>query len=115
MCEHEELTFVKELGPHGRYIDKCMVELIRDINKTGLQTMACCCGHGKYRKTIIVTHPEWTKGRAVELTLWMEIPRKRNYYKMDDEGYYYIPEVEEMYNQAKKISEQKRGMDPRMT
>jgi hypothetical protein len=40
---------------HGNYaimnleveIDKCMVPLIKALQKFGIKTRACCCGHGK--------------------------------------------------------------------
>jgi len=70
-------------------IDPCMVELITRLNE-GLQTLACCCGHGKYQRTIIFRNYE---GRIIELITGIEIPRKKKFYKRDSEGFYYIPEV----------------------
>jgi len=31
-------------------VDQCMVKLIKDLNKNGIKTYSCCCGH--YRKNI---------------------------------------------------------------
>lgn len=91
-------------------IDKCMREEIEEFNKSlkilkiyfekedELQIMACCCGHGKYAKTIVLK-TRGNKGEnycAVsyfEHFSGIEIPRSRNFYKKDKDGYYYIPEV----------------------
>ena len=42
---------------HGTYaimnleveIDKCMVPLIKTLQKFGIKTTSCCCGHGEIR------------------------------------------------------------------
>ena len=78
-------------GIHNR-IDKCMVNLISLIKakKGRVKTLACCCGHGKYPMTIVVT----INGRLIwELMSGKRIPRKRNFYKKDKQEYYFIPEV----------------------
>ena len=28
-------------------IDSCIYDLVKQLNKGGLKTIACCCGHGK--------------------------------------------------------------------
>ena len=71
-------------------IDKCMIDLIDRLSRWyNIKTKACCCGHGKYPMTIIVKydllHYELFSGEF--------IPRRRNFYKRDTQGYYYIPEV----------------------
>jgi hypothetical protein len=91
MCEHGELIWMPELGPYGRYIDKCMKEVVLMLNETGIKTLGCCCGHGKYPKTIIIKghhipNWEWFSGKLIN--------RQRNFYKMDSDGLYYLPEVE---------------------
>lgn len=79
-------------GIHNR-IDKCMVNLIEFINEhTNLfETVACCCGHGKYNMTILMK--DLDTGNIFDLVSKIDIPRKRNFYKKDKEGYYFIPEV----------------------
>lgn len=72
-------------------IDKCMQPLISYLKKEIHEEIkACCCGHGKYEKTIVVKNGEET---FWELFSGKIIPRKRRFYKRDNEGYYYIPEL----------------------
>ena len=67
-----------------------MVNLIAFLNRQGIKTLACCCGHSKYPMTIVI---------ATKIDLRQEIcnevfiPRKKKFYKKDMEGYYNIPEV----------------------
>lgn len=75
-------------------IDPCLESLIIAINRFhGVQTLASCCGHGVYPVTIIVKGYkdniiiEFFSGTKLEY-------RKRNrFYKKDQNGYYFIPEV----------------------
>lgn len=69
-------------------IDPCMKETIRRLREKGIETLACCCGHGKYPETIIVK----TQSEIKELHSNILIPRKRRFYVKDEEGDYYIPE-----------------------
>ena len=70
-------------------IDKCMNFIISYLNRNGIETVACCCGHKKYPMTIIVNNSY----ENFDLITGKTIPRTRNFYKRDKEGYYYIPEV----------------------
>ena len=80
--------------PNNR-IDKCMVGLIKFLNRKHslyyAETLGSCCGHGKYHMTVVVKNKH---GLIYDLISNKVIPRKRRFYKRDDEGYYYIPEVE---------------------
>lgn len=71
-------------------IDRCMRPLIKWLNEnTSYHLVASCCGHNKYPMTIVVksrTDYHW------ELLSNKTIPRKRNFYKRDKQGYFYIPE-----------------------
>ena len=70
-----------------------MQKLCSLINETTkYKTLASCCGHGKYPMTIIVTRGY---GNPIEWFSQIEIPRKRNFYKKDKQGYFYIPEVKD--------------------
>jgi len=74
-----------------RKIDKCMEVLIEIINSSKVwKTLSCCCGHGKYPMTIIVTS---NQSPIFEVFSNKIIPRKKRFYKKDREGYYFIPEV----------------------
>ena len=72
--------------------DICMEKICSLINETTkYKTLASCCGHGEYPLTIIVSRG-W--GLPLELFSQIEIPRKRNFYKKDKKGYFFIPEVQ---------------------
>lgn len=79
-------------------IDKCLRERIEYINKDfPYKTIASCCGHYKYKETIIVKviTKGFPKGFIFEFNSLIKLtPRKHNrYYKKDVEGYYYVPEL----------------------
>lgn len=74
----------------GSRIDECLREEIKEINSTGdlIKTIASCCGHGKYPKTIIIRH----RGHYLE---WysrtpLKKPKLNRFYKKDKQGYYYL-------------------------
>ena len=73
-------------------IDKCLILIINQLNKSNLKTLASCCGHGKYNSTIVVKDK---KGNIFEFYSRISLrSKKRNrYYKKDNDGFYYIPEV----------------------
>ena len=82
-------------GIHNR-IDPCMKNLINFLKKqVGFPTVACCCGHGIYPMTIVmnVRITILNKPKFVDIISGIEIPRKRNFYEKDKQGYYFIPEV----------------------
>ncbi len=82
-------------GTSNTRIDKCMVKLTRFINDNSThETLACCCGHGKYPMTVVVRHEyDFDDRKIFELISGVEIKRTRNFYKRDKQGYYFIPEV----------------------
>ena len=81
-------------------IDKCIRELITNFNwmlqndnyteEPNWKIVACCCGHGKYPMTIVAKDQ---KDMVLEMYSGKYLHRKRNFYKKDKSGYYYIPEV----------------------
>jgi hypothetical protein len=75
-------------------IDPCMRKTITDLHNLGITTLASCCGHGKYQKTIVIK----TCGVNMEYYTRIVIPRKTRFYKRDKDGMFYIPEVEAMVN-----------------
>ena len=96
MCKQGELVWMPELGPHGRYIDKCMEDEIRKMIASGTETIGCCCGHGKYPKTVIYRARSGAAVSYFTSTFLLSKDgshKKRNFYVMDDEGFYYIPKT----------------------
>ena len=82
-------------------IDECMIRFIDTLNMIihpNFHILACCCGHGKYPMTIIVTNGI----DFMDLVSGKNIPRKKRFYKKDKQGYYYIPEVCSEFNRRKK-------------
>lgn len=81
---------------YPQMIDACMVEVIKKLRENGTMTIACCCGHGKYPRTVIYRA---MGGNAIEYytsTILLNkdgSPKKRNFYKLDSEGFYYLPKV----------------------
>lgn len=80
-----------EKRKHNR-IDKCMRKMISRLQEYGVKTLACCCGHGKYPRTIVIR----AQGYPYEIFSDTIIPRIAKFYKLDKKlGIYYIPEVME--------------------
>ncbi len=76
---------------HSR-IDKCIRNLVENMEvliDKRFKLKACCCGHGIYPLSIVIELPS---GMIVEMVSSKIIPRKRNFYKKDKKGFYYIPE-----------------------
>ncbi|KKM67676.1 hypothetical protein LCGC14_1468760 [marine sediment metagenome] len=74
-------------------IDKCIIPIINDLNKsTNLKTLASCCGHGKYNTTIVVKNK---KGNIFEYysNKLLGYKKRNRYYKKDEKGFYFIPEL----------------------
>lgn len=46
MCKHGNTKGLKINGKI-RDIDECIYDLVKVLNETGMETVACCCGHGK--------------------------------------------------------------------
>jgi hypothetical protein len=55
-----------------------------------VEIVACCCGHKRYPMSIIIKTDD---GQGIDIVSDTLIPRKRNFYKRDKKGYYYIPEI----------------------
>jgi hypothetical protein len=92
----------------GRFIDPCLREQVkefdRDLKKGNSGNLvACCCGHGKYPTSFVINFtnyghdrivalgykgPNWEKEKSVSLR------RRKRFYKKDEKGYYYIPELQ---------------------
>jgi len=80
-------------------IDKCLRKLIRFLQDSGIETVGCCCGHGKYPTTILIKH--FSGSGVWDIMSDTLIPRRRNFYKKDKQGYYFIPEVSSQKSREK--------------
>lgn len=98
MCIKRSSVLLTSKGKTFR-IDECMREHVKKLREVyGLETVACCCGHGKYNMTIIIKGKD---GVFHDFHTGIVINRKRRFYITDKKGYYYIPEVQEFYKEEK--------------
>jgi len=95
MCNKRNSATINVAAYNGEIrVDKCMKYLIDFLWNKGINTRACCCGHGKYPMTIVVYAGADEGGDGFfEIISGTRIPRGTRFYKKDKEGYYYIPEV----------------------
>jgi len=70
-----------------------MVRVVEYIQCNGKQTVASCCGHGKYPITVVIKYKNAIETVYYELFSGIFIQRVKKFYKRDKQGYYYIPEV----------------------
>ncbi len=90
---------VKNAKTSNTKIDKCMRKFIENLKHhlRTIEIVACCCGHKHkdYPMTIIVKRniKLLNQTKYYDLVSGKEIPRTRNFYKRDKQGFYYIPEV----------------------
>ncbi len=87
----------------ARNIDPCLEKELEQIKTPyfhkKFEIKMSCCGHGKYSKTLIVQnrgskyHFEWFSGTSLYGT--KRTDSREPFYKRDQEGFYYIPEVDE--------------------
>jgi hypothetical protein len=89
MCDKRSTVTLK-LSDKTIRVDSCMREKILALNENGITTLACCCGHGIYTETIVVSGGIIL---AKNVEKFVTTSRIRNFYKKDTNGYYYIPEV----------------------
>lgn len=55
MCKWGKYKKVKVIHQNKKVkVDKCLVRLVKVLNKYGIETIACCCGHGKTAKSGII-------------------------------------------------------------
>ena len=79
----------------GRRIDPCMRIFVETLRKMEVDTVMCCCGHGKYPMTVVVRVGQRQDGSWFYKELFTDkyLVRGRGFYRKDKQGYYYIPEV----------------------
>ena len=79
----------------GRRIDPCMKPLLQFLSGrliNGYEILSCCCGHGKYRMSLIIKNENLEY--PIEVFSNKIIRRTKRFYKRDKEGYYFIPELQ---------------------
>jgi len=79
----------------SRFIDPCMkeyIEMINKILKKVYEVKACCCGHGKYPRTVVIGLKR-KNSFCFDLISGKMINREKKFYKKDKQGVYFIPEV----------------------
>src|SRR4030067_1658927 len=91
MCLKRNSRWVILNGKKFR-VDACIRDLIQSLNYEGLETLACCCGHGKYPVTIIYRRNRYIYDFCSGS---MILERKKKYYKRDKYGLFFIPEVQQ--------------------
>ena len=98
MCREDESKVVVELPDDDgnlkpTEIDRCLVPLIMALNRGGVRTRGCCCGHGEQRgyivladgRELVIFDPsmediEAPVARAIGLTgpLWLRLERRKS-------------------------------------
>ena len=51
--QHKGRAKILGLSEKGELIDSCISPLVQMLNDYGIETIACCCGHGKTTKSSI--------------------------------------------------------------
>ena len=94
MCNKRNSTEIPYENQANRFakVDDCIAKEIIRLNRRDVHILSSCCGHGIYKKTIMILDKDG-KTRIEKLSN-QTIPRKRRFYVKDQDGYYYIPEVQ---------------------
>lgn len=98
MCNKRNTRWITLRNGKRFRVDACIRDLIYSLNSHGFETLACCCGHGKYPITIIYRYKsnDALNGNIYDFCSgWGVLRRKKRYYIKDKRGLYYIPEVQE--------------------
>ena len=85
MCEHgkhHHVSLIKEKLFSGRReipVDACIAQLVQVLNDYGIETIACCCGHGKTAKSSIRISSKNIRLASLvdDLSIHLEFPYKR--------------------------------------
>ena len=66
-------TRILKLNGKSRAIDNCIFDLVKILNKNGIKTVACCCGHNKRPGNIalddgreLIMARNYEEGRAID-------------------------------------------------
>lgn len=106
MCNKRNTTRIK-IGKKTVRVDACISELITSLNENGIETVACCCGHGKYPVTILYRHKsnDAINGKIFDFcSQWGVSSRaKKRWYRRDKQGLFFIPEVQDKQNGGRQF------------
>lgn len=90
MCQKRNSVNAK-IGNRLVRVDACLRDLIESLQLLGIDTLMCCCGHGKYPPSVIV---RTDYGETIlEIFSGEILDEGRTYYKIDEDGLYYIPKL----------------------
>lgn len=87
MC-NKRSTVLRIINGKPMRLDPCIVPLIEVLNKDGIKTLSCCCGHDRYEPTVVASDGK----KIYEVGTGIVIPRSKRFYKKDSAGFFYIPE-----------------------
>lgn len=71
-------------------LDSCLRMRVEMLNRRGIVTLASCCGHGRYPRSILV---RTRSGKIRVLGTGIFVPRIRRFYVKDEDGFFFIPEL----------------------
>jgi len=73
LCKAKEIS-----GREAVPVDECIAPLVQMLNDYGIETIACCCGHGQASVSSIRIHPKNIKLSPLgeSLVIWLEFPYK---------------------------------------
>ena len=77
-------------------IDPCLRHKIELINESEVwKTLSSCCGHNKYPETIVIMNRTTKKVFEYNTKIFLSKGKRKGnrYYRKDQQGYYYIPEI----------------------
>ena len=83
----------------ARRIDPCFVDIVKQVQEFGHNTISSCCGHKKYSPSILIRSEdnevwEWFSVLSIGVYNPNFDKRHNKYYKRDGEGYYFIPDLD---------------------
>jgi len=88
MCKKRN-SIRRILRGHVIRLDNCIAKEVMDYNEIGkLNTVASCCGHGRYRKSVIFLMDD---GSFFELYSRRVFPKgTKTFYRIDSNGFYHL-------------------------
>ena len=67
-------------------LDSCITEVVADLNKLGMPTLASCCGHGIYPPSVVIK----IDGGIEDFYSKKVLTGQKYFYKTDSKGFYFI-------------------------